>query len=154
MNVAPNFSLKSTAQQVVTLDTLLHNKLFLVLYFYPRNDTPGCTKESIDFKDYYKIFSALSTEIVGVSNDNLTSSMNFQKKYDLPFQLLSDHDQKVVKEYDVLKEKKMFNNKFLGIERSTFLISKEHNIIREWRKVRVPNHVKNILKTLEEISHV
>ena len=110
----------STTKEYVTLDSLLHNNSFLVIYFYPKDDTPGCTRESEDFRDAYSQFLELKTEVVGISNDGINSHINFQKKYGLPFQLLSDHEKNVVTQYEVLKEKKMFGKEYLGVDRSTF----------------------------------
>ena len=123
---------------------------YLVLYFYPRDVTSGCTLESQDFRDHYKSFQKHNCEILGVSRDSIKSHDKFCEKESLPFKLISDPDEKLCKAYDVMKEKSMYGKKFMGIERSTFLINPNGEIIKEWRKVKVPGHVEEVLSVLKE----
>lgn len=117
----------------------------VVLYFYPKDLTPGCTTEACDFRDYSPEFEKLNTVILGVSRDPLKSHQKFVQKHDLPFLLLSDEEEKVCKAYGVMKEKNMFGRKVWGIERTTFVINPSGRIINIYRKVRVKNHVKEVL---------
>ena len=123
----------------------------IVLYFYPKDDTPGCTLEAKDFKDAMDNFSNNDTIIIGVSKDNVTSHDKFIKKYCLPFDLVSDETLEICKSYGVWVEKSMYGKKYMGIERSTFLIDKNQNIVKEWRKVKVKGHVKEVLTAVENI---
>lgn len=123
---------------------------YLVLYFYPKDNTPGCTNESKDFRDHYDSFTSLNAEIVGVSRDSLKSHENFINKYDLPFELIADTEETLCNQFDVIKEKNMFGKIGRGIERSTFLINPKGVLIAEWRKVKVAGHVEEVLQTLKE----
>lgn len=123
---------------------------YLVLYFYPKDNTPGCTNESKDFRDHYDAFTSLNAEIVGVSRDSLKSHENFINKYDLPFELIADTEETLCNQFDVIKEKNMFGKIGRGIERSTFLINPKGVLIAEWRKVKVAGHVEEVLQTLKE----
>tara|TARA_B100000886_G_scaffold243347_1_gene170920 strand:+ start:28 stop:489 length:462 start_codon:yes stop_codon:yes gene_type:complete len=125
---------------------------YLVLYFYPRDMTSGCTLESQDFRDHYKSFQKNNCEILGVSRDTIKSHIKFCEKESLPFKLISDPDEKLCKAYDVMKEKSMYGKKFMGIERSTFLINPNGEIIKEWRKVKVTGHVEEVLSELKEVA--
>ena len=120
---------------------------YLVLYFYPKDNTPGCTNESKDFRDQNETFKALNAEIVGVSRDSLRSHQNFINKYDLPFKLIADTEETLCNQFDVIKEKNMFGKIGRGIERSTFLINPEGKLVAEWRKVKVAGHVDEVLNT-------
>ncbi len=120
----------------------------LVLYFYPKDNTPGCTQESKDFRDIYPQLQALNTVVLGVSRDNLKSHSNFVCKYELPFELVSDPDETLCQYFNVLKEKSLFLNKYLGIERSTFLIDEQGILRKEWRKVKVPGHAQEVLQAI------
>ena len=126
------------------------NGKYLVLYFYPKDNTPGCTNESKDFRDQYASFNSLNAEIVGVSRDSLKSHQNFIDKYELPFELIADTDEQLCNQFDVIKDKNMFGKIGRGIERSTFLINPKGVLIAEWRKVKVAGHVDEVLKTLKE----
>ena len=117
----------------------------LVLYFYPKDSTPGCTTESQDFRDLYKKFLKHDTEIIGVSRDSLKSHENFKSKQSLPFELLSDPDEKVCKAFDVIKLKSMYGREYLGVDRSTFIINKDKKIVKEWRGVKVKGHADEVL---------
>lgn len=122
---------------------------YLVLYFYPKDNTPGCTNESKDFRDQYEQFKALNAEIIGVSRDSLNSHQKFIDKLELPFQLIADTEETLCKQFDVIKQKNMFGKIGFGIERSTFLIDPEGKLIAEWRKVKVAGHVDEVLATLK-----
>lgn len=123
---------------------------YLVLYFYPKDNTPGCTNESKDFRDQYHAFKSLNAEIVGVSRDSLKSHQNFIDKYELPFELIADTEETLCNQFDVIKDKNMFGKIGRGIERSTFLINSKGVLIAEWRKVKVAGHADEVLKTLKE----
>ena len=123
----------------------------IVIYFYPKDNTPGCTKEGEDFRDYFADFKKNNTIIIGVSRDSVASHDKFTCKYNFPFQLISDEDEKVCKLFDVIKEKNMYGRKYMGIERSTFLINHEGTLVNEWRKVRVKGHVEKVLEALNEL---
>ena len=123
-----------------------------VIYFYPKDNTPGCTQEGEDFRDLYKEFKKLKTEIYGVSRDSLKSHEGFKEKYKYPFELISDTEEKLCNIFDVIKEKNMYGKKYMGIERSTFLINKEGKLSAEWRKVKVNGHAAEVLEEVKKIS--
>ncbi len=123
-----------------------------VIYFYPKDNTPGCTQEGEDFRDLYKEFKKLKTEIYGVSRDSLKSHEGFKEKYKYPFELISDSEEKLCNLFDVIKEKNMYGKKYMGIERSTFLINKEGKLSAEWRKVKVNGHASEVLEEVKKIS--
>ena len=123
-----------------------------VIYFYPKDNTPGCTQEGEDFRDLYKEFKKLKTEIYGVSRDSLKSHEGFKEKYKYPFELISDTEEKLCNLFDVIKEKNMYGKKYMGIERSTFLINKEGKLSAEWRKVKVKGHAAEVLEEVKKIS--
>jgi peroxiredoxin Q/BCP len=116
-----------------------------VLYFYPKDDTPGCTLEGQDFRDKSAAFKRLRVRVLGVSRDSLASHEKFRAKYSLPFDLVSDSDEKLCRQFDVIKEKNMYGKKVLGIERSTFLVDADGVLRNEWRKVKVAGHVDEVL---------
>lgn len=118
----------------------------LVLFFYPRDNTPGCTIENQDFARLYPEFQAQGYEVIGISRDSIKSHCNFAKKFALPFQLLADEDEAVCNLFQVMKDKNMYGKKVRGIERSTFVLDKHHDIIQEWRKVTVDNHAQEVLE--------
>ena len=120
----------------------------VVIYFYPRDNTPGCTSEGEDFRDNYKKFKKKNTQIFGVSKDTIKSHEGFKDKFKFPFDLISDSDEKICKIFDVIKEKSMYGKKYMGIERSTFLINEEGKLVKEWRKVKVKGHVEEVLSFL------
>ena len=130
----------------------LSNKDFvdknLIIFFYPKDNTPGCTLEGQDFRDNHKEFSKLNAEILGVSRDSLKSHENFKEKQDFPFQLLSDPDEKMCISFDVMREKSMYGKKYIGVDRSTFLINTRGIIVKEWRSVKVKGHVDEVLEAL------
>ncbi len=146
---APDFTLPATGGQTITLSELKGSNV--VLYFYPRDNTPGCTKEGQAFRDHFAEFEKLNTVILGISRDSLKTHENFKAKHQFPFELLSDSDETVCKLYDVIKEKNMYGKKVMGIERSTFLIDQEGILRQEWRKVKVAGHVEEVLEAVRVI---
>ncbi|MQM40454.1 putative peroxiredoxin bcp [wastewater metagenome] len=145
---APDFTLKASDGKEVSLSDFRGKNV--VLYFYPKDMTPGCTTEACDFRDHHEEFQGLDTVILGVSPDPLDRHSKFIDKYDLPFLLLADEDHEVAKTYGVWKSKKMFGNEYMGIERSTFVIDKEGKLVKEWRKVKVKDHVEESLEYIKE----
>jgi|TARA_B110000438_G_C15817246_1_gene652540 peroxiredoxin Q/BCP len=143
-NKAPAFKMKTDGDESVALKALKGKKV--ILYFYPKNDTPGCTKEACGFRDNFPNFKKVKAVIIGISKDNTKSHEKFKAKYGLPFTLASDEDGKVSEAYGVWKEKNMYGRKYMGIERSTFLIDEQGKLQAEWRKVKVPGHVEEVLK--------
>jgi len=143
-----NFSFNATSQLTGSLSALSGKKI--VLYFYPKDSTPGCTTESQDFRDNYPEFKNLNAEVFGISRDSLTSHEKFKEKQSLPFELISDPEETLCQLFDVMKEKSMFGKKYMGIERSTFIIDEKGMLIFEQRKVKVKNHVKEVLEFLKK----
>ncbi len=141
---APDFTLPGSDQCQHRLKDYLGRKV--ILYFYPRDHTPGCTNEAKDFRDAIQSFKDQNAVILGVSRDSVQSHEKLVAKHDLPFILLSDTEETVCKQYDVLKEKNMYGKKAIGIERSTFIIDETGMITKIFRKVRVPNHVEQVLE--------
>ena len=123
----------------------------LVIYFYPRDNTPGCTTETAAFRDAYAQFKKASTQIIGISADSLKSHENFKAKLDLPFELLADEEKSVCDLFGVYKEKSMYGRKYMGIERSTFLLDDKGVLQHEWRKVKVPGHVAEVLAAVKQL---
>jgi peroxiredoxin Q/BCP len=123
----------------------------LVIYFYPKDMTGGCTRESQDFRDLYSAFRKAGVDIVGVSRDSVKSHDKFIDKEKLPFPLLSDADEKLCKQFDVIQEKSLYGKKYLGIERSTFLLDGTGILRREWRKVKVPGHAEEVLEAAKSL---
>ncbi|SRR6056297_728555 len=124
----------------------------LVIYFYPRDNTPGCTKEGQAFRDLYEEFGKLGTAIVGVSRDSARTHENFKAKHAFPFDLIADTDETLCGLFGVIKEKNMYGRKVMGIERSTFLLDADGRIVREWRKVKVPGHAEEVLEAARELA--
>lgn len=124
----------------------------LVLFFYPRDNTPGCTIENQDFARLYPKFTKLGYDVIGISRDTIKSHCNFANKFSLPFPLLADPDETVCNLFGVMKNKKMYGKDVRGIERSTFIFDKKHNIIKEWRKVTVDNHAQEVLEFIESLG--
>lgn len=141
---APPFKLPSSKGREISLEEF-RNQKNVVLYFYPKDDTPGCTIEACDFRDNLARLNKADTVVLGVSMDDLKSHQKFIKKFNLPFPLLSDVDRKVIDAYDVWDEKTMFGKTFMGIERTTFLINKKGIIQKIWWQVTVPGHVEEVL---------
>ena len=146
----PAFTLPSTQGGDFRLTAAKGEKL--VLYFYPKDSTPGCTTESAGFGALHAKFRRLGVRVVGISRDSLESHAKFRAKLDLPFHLLSDQDEKVCKLFDVIREKNMYGRKVLGIERSTFLVDGKGILRREWRKVKVAGHVEEVLEAARSID--
>ena len=144
-NKAPNFKLESTSSKVFELEKFKQN---LVIYFYPKDNTPGCTLETKDFSSLYKKFKALKYEVVGVSKDNMESHLKFKKKFKVPFQLLSDEKVLVQKRYGVWGPKSFMGKKFMGTIRSTIVIN-NGRIIKLWSNVRVKDHAKEVLNFIK-----
>jgi len=147
---APNFDSKSTNKINFSLKDYLGK--FVILYFYPKDDTPGCTVEANDFNKLLPQFKKLNCEIFGVSKDNLKSHDKFKEKYKLKFDLLSDEELTVLKKFKVWGKKKFMGREFMGILRTTFLIDKKGKILRIWENVKVKDHAKEVLETLKEIQ--
>jgi peroxiredoxin Q/BCP len=144
------FKVSATSElEINSIDLIGKN---VVLYFYPKDNTPGCTQEGEDFRDLYKEFKKLKTEIYGISRDSLKSHEGFKTKYKYPFELISDPDEKLCNLFDVIKEKNMYGKKYMGIERSTFLINKDGKLYAEWRKVKVNGHAIEVLEAVKKIS--
>ena len=125
----------------------------IVIYFYPRDNTPGCTSEGEDFKDNYKKFKKKNTEIFGVSKDTIKSHDSFKDKFKFPFNLISDPDEKICNIFNVIKEKSMYGKKYMGIERSTFLIDANGKLVDEWRKVKVTGHAEEVLEAAKKLNN-
>jgi len=140
-----NFELPGTNNLQFKLSDYVGKEV--VLYFYPKDSTPGCTNEGIDFKENINKFNSNNIYIFGISRDSIKSHENFKKKYSFPFDLLSDSDEEVCNQFDVIKEKSMYGKSYKGIERSTFIINAKGILSHEWRGVKVPGHVSEILKT-------
>ena len=145
----PAFSLPATGDQTLSLADFKGKNV--VVYFYPKDSTPGCTLEGQDFRDQITKFRRRNTIVLGISRDSIKSHENFKAKQGLPFDLLSDADEKVCKLFDVIKEKNMYGRKVMGIERSTFLIDDKGMLRREWRKVKVKGHVDEVLEAIKEL---
>jgi peroxiredoxin Q/BCP len=148
-HIVNDFSLPCTGGNTFQLSKA-KNK-FLVLYFYPKDNTPGCTTESIQFRDMHQKFQKLGCGIYGISRDNLKSHENFKAKLAFPFDLLSDADEKVCAQFGVIKMKNMYGRQVRGIERSTFVLDAKRVILREWRGVKVPGHVQEVFDFVETL---
>lgn len=145
--MAPDFTLEASNGEQVKLSDFRGKHV--VLYFYPKDMTPGCTTEACDFRDAYGVFQKKDTVILGVSPDPANRHLKFIEKHDLPFLLLVDEQHEVAELYDVWKLKKNFGKEYMGIERSTFLINKEGELVNEWRKVKVKGHVEEVLSYIK-----
>ncbi|EEG08402.1 peroxiredoxin [Pseudogulbenkiania ferrooxidans] len=138
----PDFTLPATSGKTFTLAEAGKP---LVIYFYPKDNTPGCTNESMAFRDLYTEFSAAGAEVVGISRDSLKSHENFKTKLELPFELLADQEEVVCNRFAAIKMKNMYGKQVRGIERSTFVVDAQGNVAREWRGVKVPGHAEEVL---------
>lgn len=147
---APDFTLNNQNGEPVSLSDFRGN--YVVLYFYPKDMTPGCTTQACNFRDDYPTYEGLDAVILGVSADDETRHTKFIAKHNLPFSLLADTEHKVCEQYGVWVLKKMFGKEYYGIERSTFLIDKEGNIVKEWRKVKVKDHNEEVKAALAELN--
>ncbi|MBV6479083.1 MAG: putative peroxiredoxin bcp [Ignavibacteria bacterium] len=144
---APDFNLLNDKGETISLKDFKSKKV--VLYFYPKDDTSGCTKEACDFRDKIKIFEKNNTVIIGVSKDSVESHQKFKKKYDLPFMLLTDENLDILKKYGVWKEKSMYGRKYMGIERTTFIINDKGIISEIYSKVKVDGHADEVLNKIK-----
>jgi thioredoxin-dependent peroxiredoxin len=140
---APDFTLSTDGNGKVTLSKLRSQKV--VLYFYPKDDTSGCTAEACGFRDSFPKFGKVEATVIGISKDSVASHDKFKKKYELPFILASDTEGKVCESYGVWVEKSMYGRKYMGIERATFLVDEKGILRGVWRKVKVPGHVEAVL---------
>jgi peroxiredoxin Q/BCP len=147
--VLPRLKLPATSDQTIDLKDLRGQNI--VLYFYPKDSTPGCTTEGQNFAENHAKFKRIKTVILGVSRDTVASHEKFRAKYNFPFDLLSDSDEKACSIFDVIKEKNMYGRKVMGIERSTFLIDATGKLRKEWRKVKVKGHVDDVLAAAKEL---
>jgi peroxiredoxin Q/BCP len=143
------FSLPATGDKTLSLDDFKGSRL--VIYFYPKDNTPGCTLEGQDFRDRYPAFEEAGTAILGVSRDSVKSHENFKTKQDFPFDLLSDADEELCRQFDVIHEKNMYGRKVMGVVRSTFLLDADGVLRHEWRKVRVKGHVDEVLAAAQSL---
>ncbi len=149
-NSVPNFESMSTGDKSIQLSD--YQGKYLILYFYPRDNTPGCTTEGQNFRDKIAEFEALNTVILGVSRDSVRVHEGFKTKQSFPFDLLSDQEEKLCTLFDVIKMKNMYGKQVRGIERSTFLIDPNGILIHEWRKVKVKVHIDEVLQTVKELG--
>ena len=143
------FKAAATSEQTVQLKDLRGKNV--VIYFYPKDSTPGCTTEGQDFRDLHAKFKRANTVIFGVSRDSLASHEKFKAKQSFPFELISDPDEKLCNKFDVIKEKSLYGKKFMGIERSTFLIDAEGKLRAEWRKLKVKGHAEAVLAAVKAL---
>jgi len=148
-DLAPDFTLPTWPEGELTLSSLQGR--WVVLYFYPKDNTPGCTTESCEFRDASGDFDTAEAVILGISRDSVKSHANFAGKFDLPFRLVSDPDEIACKAFDVIRMKNMYGKQVLGVERSTFLIDPAGRIAHAWRKVKVNGHVEEVLATLTRL---
>ncbi|WP_417596755.1 peroxiredoxin [Oceanospirillum sp.] len=145
----PDFTAEATNDVTVTLTELKGKNV--VIYFYPKDNTPGCTNEGKDFRDHATDFSAANTIIFGVSRDSIRVHTNFKAKHEFPFELISDSEEALCRHFDVIKLKKNYGREYMGIERSTFLINAEGVLVQEWRKVKVKGHVEEVLEAVRAL---
>jgi peroxiredoxin Q/BCP len=148
-DTAPDFALPTDGNGSITLSKLRGRKV--VLYFYPKDDTSGCTAEACGFRDSFPDYGGTGAEVIGISKDSVASHDKFKKKHDLPFTLASDAGSDVSEKYGVWVEKSMYGRKYMGIERCTFLLDKNGIVRGAWRKVKVPGHVAEVLKAARAI---
>jgi peroxiredoxin Q/BCP len=146
----PKFSLEADDGTTVTLDSLAGKNV--VLYFYPKDDTPGCTKEACDFRDAFPRFGKVDAVVIGVSPDSVESHKKFKAKYGLPFRLLSDEGHKLADAFGVWKEKFMYGRKFMGIERTTVIIDRKGRVAKIFPKVKVPGHAEEVERALGALT--
>ncbi len=144
-----NFTLPATGDKTLSLQDFKDKHL--VLYFYPKDNTPGCTTEGQDFRDAWPKFVKAGAAILGVSRDSVRVHEGFKAKHDFPFDLLSDADETLCRQFDVIRKKKLYGREYMGIDRSTFLIDKQGILRQEWRKVRVKSHVDEVLQAVKAL---
>ena len=143
-----NFTAQSTDK--VDFNLKDHLKGIVILFFYPKDNTPGCTQEGIDFSEHIRKFKNKNSQVFGISRDNLKSHNNFKEKFKFKFDLISDTDEKICNMFNVIKEKNMYGKKYMGVERSTFIINEKGILIKEWRKVKVKGHALEVLDFIKE----
>lgn len=148
-DTAPDFTVPTDGGGTLSLEDLRGRKV--VLYFYPKDNTPGCTKEACGFRDAVADFSKVGVEIIGVSKDSVKTHDNFKERFELPFRLVSDADGEVCEAFGVWVEKSLYGRKYMGIDRSTFLIDEKGVVRQVWRKVKVRGHVEEVLKAAQEL---
>ena len=148
--VVADFTCEATGDQEIRLKNLRGQNV--VLYFYPKDATPGCTQEGQDFRELHAKFRRQKTIILGASRDSLASHEKFKAKQGFPFELLSDPEEKLCKKFDVIREKTLYGRKFMGVERSTFLIDADGKLRGEWRKVKVKGHAEDVLAAVKELK--
>jgi thioredoxin-dependent peroxiredoxin len=146
---APDFALPSTTGENISLRQFKGKKT-VVLFFYPKDETPGCTREACDFRDHTPEFEKLNVVVLGISNDNMESHNHFKEKHQLPFPLLTDEDASVSKMFGVYKQKNLYGKKYMGIERTTFVIDRTGRIAQIYPKVKVDGHIKDVLEFVGE----
>ncbi|WP_414694201.1 peroxiredoxin [Oxalicibacterium sp.] len=146
----PEFSASMTSDKTFRLSDYKGKKI--VLYFYPKDNTPGCTTEGLQFRDLYPQFQQANAEIFGVSRDSIRSHEGFKGKLEMPFELISDPDETVCALFDVMKMKNMYGKKVRGIERSTFVIDESGRLVKEWRGVKVPGHIDEVLEFVKALA--
>lgn len=147
----PPFLAQATSGQSIDLASLAGKQV--VLYFYPKDNTPGCTTEGQGFRDLHQAFLAANTLVFGVSRDSLKTHENFRAKQGFPFELISDKDEQLCQLFDVIKLKKLYGKEYLGVDRSTFLIDRNGVLRQEWRGVKVPGHVEAVLQAAQALNH-
>jgi peroxiredoxin Q/BCP len=147
--VLPALKLPATGDKIIDIKSLRGKNI--VIYFYPKDSTPGCTTEGQDFAANHAKFKRQNTVILGVSRDSIKSHEKFREKYNFPFDLLSDEDEKACGIFDIIKEKNMYGKKYMGIVRSTFLIDEKGKLRQEWRKVKVKEHVAEVLAAVKDL---
>ena len=145
-----NFSRPATGDQDISLSDLQGKNV--VLYFYPKDSTPGCTTEGQDFRDRFEQFEQANTVILGVSRDSLKRHENFKSKQAFQFELLSDEDESLCQQFDVIKLKKLYGKEYMGVDRSTFLLDTSGTLVREWRGVKVKGHAEEVLAAAQELA--
>ena len=145
-----DFQVQATSEQAVSLSALKGQQV--VLYFYPKDSTPGCTTQGQGFRDHHADFKAANTAVFGVSRDSLKSHENFKAKQEFPFELISDKDESLCRLFDVIKLKKLYGKEYLGVDRSTFLIDANGVLRQEWRGVKVPGHVDAVLAAAQALN--
>lgn len=145
----PALSVQATSELTIQLNKL-KNK-YTIIYFYPKDSTPGCTTQGQNFRDEIEHFAKLGAQVLGVSRESIKSHERFKEKQSFPFELISDPEEEMCKAFDVIKLKKLYGKEYLGIERSTFLFDSNNKLINEWRKVRVKGHVDEVLETIRDL---
>lgn len=148
--MVPDFSAAMTSDRTFQLSDYKGKKI--VLYFYPKDNTPGCTTEGIQFRELYSEFQRANAEIFGISRDSIKSHEGFKAKLAMPFELISDPDEAVCNLFDVMKMKNMYGKKLRGVERSTFIIDESGELVKEWRGVKVPGHIDEVLEFVKALT--